>query len=273
MISRSQTNAFILISVALAMLIVCVSLVGIYSPDFYAAETLNWQVQSLGQDIIDLVLVAPVLVVTTLLTLKNRKIGFPIWAGIMFYLVYTFAIYSFAVHFNQLFVFYCLILGVSFYAFIYFGYTQLQQKHALFIESIVAKRVIGIYFIVIAMLFYFLWLAEIVPAIQNNTIPKNLMDAGLPTNPVHVIDLAIVLPGIFMTGVLLLRNKKLGLVFTPVLLVFFILMDITIGALSPMMLQKGLEGSFVLTGVMSALAFLSFVLLIWYLKSAKNASN
>lgn len=270
MISRSQTNAFILLSVALAMLIVCISLVGIYSPDFYANETLNWQVQSLGQDIIDLVLIAPVLVVTTLLTLKNRAIGFPIWAGIMLYLAYTFAIYSFDVHFNQLFVFYCLILGVSFYAFIYFGYTQLQQKHARFIESIIAKRVIGIYFIGIAVLFYFLWLSEIVPAIQNNTAPKNLINAGLPTNPVHVIDLAIVLPGIFMTGVLLLRNKKLGLVFTPVILVFFILMDITIGALSAMMMQKGLEGSLVLTGVMSVLAFVSLVFLIWYFMKMKN---
>jgi hypothetical protein len=269
MISRNQTNAFILLSLALAILITCVSLVGIYVPDFYAHETLNWQIQSLGQDIIDLVLIAPVLVVSILITLKNRAIGFPIWAGIMLYLIYTFAIYSFDVHFNQLFVFYCLILGMSFYAFIYFGYTRLKQKHTQFIEGMLAKRIIGIYFIVIAILFYFLWLAEIVPAIQNNTIPKNLSDAGLPTNPVHVIDLAIVLPGIFMVGVLLLRNKELGLVFTPVILVFFILMDITIGALGAMMLQKGLEGSMILTSVMSAMAFLSFVLLIWYTRNMK----
>ncbi|HEY3429782.1 MAG TPA: hypothetical protein VGK39_03830, partial [Cyclobacteriaceae bacterium] len=203
------------------------------------------------------------------ITLKNKTIGFPIWGGVLLYLVYTFVIYSFDVHFNKLFVLYCLILGVSFYALTYFIYKQLHQKEILIIESTLTRRVIGIYFIVIAVLFYFLWLSEILPAIVSNQVPKILSDAGLPTNPVHVLDLAIVLPGIFLTGVLLIKNKALGLVFAPVALVFFVLMDITIGTLTVMMQQQGLEGSLKLTMVMGVLALFSFTLLVWYVKRIK----
>jgi hypothetical protein len=42
-------------------------------------------------------------------------------------------------------------------------------------------------------------------------LPENLLTTGLPTNPVHVIDLAIILPGIFMTGIMLIKKQPDGL--------------------------------------------------------------
>lgn len=258
------------LSVPLSLLVGIVSIVGIFSPNFYENETLNWQVQSLGQDIIDLVLIVPILITTSLLTFKNRTIGVLLWAGVIAYLAYTFAIYSFDVKFNKLFIAYCLTLGLSFYSFLNFIFIQLSWPAVLKIEKTVIRKVIGVYFIAIAVLFYFLWLSEIVPAIIHGTTPKILLDAGLPTNPVHVLDLAIFLPGIFIIGILLLRDNKLGLIMTPVTLVFFILMDITIGSLSVMMQQKGLEGSLILTITMLGLALFSLVLLVWYLRNVKS---
>ena len=260
----------IALSVPLALLVTGVSLVGIYSPNFYANETFNWQVQALGQDIIDLVLIVPVLVATAMITLKNKKTGILLWGGVVLYLVYTFVIYSFDVHFNKLFIAYCLALGISFYAFLYFIYTQLKESSIITLSSATVRKAIGVYLITISILFYFLWLSDIIPAIVSGTTPKILLDVGLPTNPVHVIDLAIFLPGIFITGILLLRNKKLGLILTPVMLVFFILMDITIGSLSVMMQQKGLEGSFILIFVMGVLALFSLVLLTWYIRKNRQ---
>lgn len=271
-IKKSNPQVVIALSVPLALLVAGVSFVGIFSPDFYAKETLNWQVQAVGRDIIDLVLVVPVLMVTALITFKIGRTGTLLWGGVLVYLVHTFVIYSFDVHFNKLFIIYCLILGLAFYSFLYFIYSQFKEPAVIKIENGVIRKVIGIYFITIAGLFYFLWLSEIVPAIVNNTIPKNLIEAGFPTNPVHAIDLAIFLPGTFITSILLLRNKKLGLILTPVMLVFFILMPITIGSLSAMMQQKGLEGSFSLFIVMSSLALFSLVLLIWYMKPVRSES-
>ncbi len=268
-----RAQVMMALSVSLAFLVAGVSLVGIFTPDFYAKETLNWQVQSLGQDIIDLVLVVPVLMVTTLITFKIKRTGALLWGGVILYLIYTFTIYSFDVHFNKLFIFYCLTFGLAFYSFLYLIYKQLKEPTITQIESVAVKKVIVVYFITLSILFYFLWLSEIVPSVINNTIPKILVEAGLPTNPVHVIDLAIFLPGIFSTGILVLKNKPLGLILTPVMLVFFILMDITIAALSAMMQQKGLEGSFSITIAMGALALFSLVLLVWYMRSIRSEES
>jgi len=262
-----QSNKVMLLPVTLAALIVGVSLVGIFSPDFYATETLNWKVQSIGQDIVDLVLIAPALLAATLISIKRRKTGVSLLGGVLIYIIYTFVIYCFDVHFNTLFVFYCAILGLAFFLFLYFIYNQLQDQHIIKIENAGVRKFIGIYFIVIAVLFYFLWLSELIPAILSNSTPAVLVEAGLPTNPVHVIDLSIFLPGIFITGILLIKNHKLGLILTPVMLSFFILMNITIGVLSFMMEQQGLNGSLALTMVMGILALLSLVLLTWYMKN------
>src|SRR5689334_23124820 len=105
-IKKDYLPGAITLSVPLALLIAYISIVGIFSPDFYSSETPNWQIQSLGQDIIDLVFILPVLLVTAVLASRIRKIGALLWGGVLVYLIYTFIIYCFDVHFNQLFIFY-----------------------------------------------------------------------------------------------------------------------------------------------------------------------
>lgn len=264
---NSQVKTIVRISVPLIVLVALTSCIGIFVPDFYHKETLNWQTQSLGQDILNLVLIVPGLIVVTFLTFSNRRIATLLWGGVLLYLVYTFVIYCFDVHFNRLFIAYCLGLGLSFYSFIYFLYTQINERIATDFGNALVIKVIGIYFLVLSTLFYLLWLGEIIPAITNNTTPKSLLDVGLPTNPVHIIDLSVILPGIFTTGIFLLKKKRIGFILAPVILVFFILMDITIGFLIVMMKEKGLPVNLWLTSVMGMLALFSLVLLIGYLRS------
>jgi len=101
---------------------------------------------------------------------------------------------------------------------------------------------------------------------MSNTIPKVLIETGLPTNPVHVLDLSVILPGIFISGLLVLRKKPLGYILTPVMLVFFILMNITIGVLVIMMQQQRLGGNLSITFVMVFFALASIILLYLFLK-------
>src|ERR1019366_8796872 len=115
-----------------------------------------------------------------------------------------------------------------------------------------------------------LWLSEIIPAIIQNTIPKSIVETGLFTNAVQVIDLSVFLPGIFITGISLLKRISFGLILVPIILTFFVLMDISIGTLAVVMKMKGVESNLVLTVIMGVLALLSLVLLIWYFKSIKT---
>jgi hypothetical protein len=256
----SVPKSVIGLSVALALLVFGVSIVGILTPDFYHQETRNWQVQSVGQDLVDLVLVVPALLFTTGLMAKSKRIGLSLWGGILLYLIYTFTIYSFDVHFNILFYLYCIALGLSFYLFLYFLYGQVTHVSQVQVKRRL-RKIIGIYFLATSVLFYFLWLSEVIPYSLANETPASLKEVGLPTNPVHVLDLAIILPAIFLSGILLLKNKKIGHIMTPVILAFFILMDLTIGTLSYLVMKKGFEGSIVLTSIMVVLALVSAILL------------
>src|SRR5689334_19574895 len=134
--NRTHSSLVVMaLSVPLILLVTGVSLVGIFSDDFYAKETLNWQIQSAGQDIIDLVLVVPFLLTTTPITFKIKRTGALLWGGVLLYLIYTFIIFCFDVHFNKLFILYCLTLGLAFYSFIYFIYFQIKEPITIKIES------------------------------------------------------------------------------------------------------------------------------------------
>lgn len=256
------------LSLVLAALIIFASIYGLLTPAFYFAETLNWQAQSVGQDEINLFLISPALIITAIAGRKN-KIAFWLWSGVNLYLIYTYAIYCFDIHFNKLFVIYCLIFGSSFYSFVYFVVSQINEPITNEIYNKIVIKVIAVYFLIISCVFYFLWLSEIIPAIVLHTLPGSIIETGLFTNPVQVIDLSIVLPGFFLTAIFLIRKKSAGLLLLPGVLVFCILMDITIGWLTIVMKMKGVEAGYSITIIMSFLSVLSAVLLVWYLKSLR----
>ena len=265
-----QGKIILALSLPLSILIIIVSCVGLSTPGFYSTETLNWQAQSIGQDMIDLFLITPCLLITSILSYRNNRTATMIWGGVVLYLTYTFVTYCFDIHFNKLFVLYCVCLGLSFYSLMYFLFTHHKENSKEYFENKPVVRFIGIYFLIISALFYFLWLSEIIPAIIQNTIPKSIVETGLFTNAVQVIDLSVFLPGIFITGISLLKRISFGLILVPIILTFFVLMDISIGTLAVVMKMKGVESNLVLTVIMGVLALLSLVLLIWYFKSIKT---
>lgn len=61
---------------------------------------------------------------------------------------------------------------------------------------------------------------DIVPALVSGQVPTGAREVGLPSSPVHVLDLAMYLPAALVAGVLLLRNQAWGHAIAPGLLVF-----------------------------------------------------
>ena len=243
-----------------------VSAVGLYAPGFYQQESINWQAQSMGQDLLDLFMVTPVLLICAALAYGGSRPAKFIWAGANLFLVYTFTIYCFDVHFNSMFYFYCICLCLSFYSFLYFLYSELMKPDRDDEMLSPKTRVIGVYFITISILFYILWLSDVVTSILYDTSPDSLSLASLPTNPVHVLDLAIILPALCLTGILLFRQHRIGFLLAPVMLVFTLLMNVTIGGLNLIMHYRGLETNWMITGIMFGLAVFNFILLLSYWK-------
>jgi hypothetical protein len=61
--------------------------------------------------------------------------------------------------------------------------------------------------------------------------PAQLSDTGLFTNPVHVLDISVVLPSILLTAIALLKRWRIAYLLVPSLLTFTVLMNITIAFL------------------------------------------
>src|SRR5690606_38841776 len=144
------------------------------------------------------------------------------WLGTLFYLVYAFIVYAMAVHFNQLFLVYVAALGLSSYA-IFYTMNGLRAADATFGQPR-PRRVAGYTSIAIGFLFGLLWLSELIPATLSGEVPQSVVDAGLWVNPIHVIDLAVLLPAFVIAGYLTLKGDAGGRFFVGPLLVFSVLM-------------------------------------------------
>lgn len=257
------------LSVLLAMILAVVSYFGAFVPGTYDRDAASMAAQGAGQDMVDLFLVTPLLLILLVFVRKNNRITSMIFSGIVFYILYSFVIYCFGVHFNRLFLLYCAILGISFYLFIMTISYLNQENIKNWFNGKVSARMIGIFFIIIAVMFYMLWLKDVVPAVLNNTIPASVSDYHLLVNPVHVLDISIVLPGLFITAILIMKKQPLGYILTPVFLVFIILMAIALIAMVLMVKAQGYGDETSVAGIFMVIAGISILLLTLFLKSVK----
>lgn len=206
------------------MLALWASFVGIFVKSTYVRETSNWAEQARGQDIINVLAVALLLISVYFIVSKQSITALFAWSGALLFLIYGFVIFAFSSHFNSLFLLYVAVLGVAFYTFLG-GVLRLdfeEVKHLFTISH--GKRVaLSILLLVLAVAFYALWLSEDIPSLLNGTVPASVTTAGLLVNPVHVLDMALYLPAFIITGISLWRDKALGYVFALPLMIFGLL--------------------------------------------------
>jgi len=248
-------------ALALATLVATASFGGILLPSVYARETPSWAAQAAGQDWFDLVVLVPLLIGCAVGVLRGSRSAVLLLGGALIYSLYTFVLYALAVHFNALFLVYCAALGVSFFALVGLGNRLLGENARDWYREPPPVRLTGGALIVVGLLFYGLWLSQVVPAIARGTLPVDLAEVGLPTNPVHVLDLSIALPAMLGAGVSLLRRRRLGYLLGPMMLVFSILMSLTIATLVVVMRRRGLPGDLGLVGVFAVTALFTAALL------------
>jgi len=214
-------------SVIVAALTALTSLCGLLLEETCARETASWAARAAGQDAANL-LVAVALLFAALFVRRSSLRAYLAWLGLLVYLVYAFAIYAFAVRFQFLFPVYVAVLGLSSYTLagglLVAGPTRSGSAPGLNRWS----GATALYLIVVGSLFGLLWLAEVVPAAVSGIPPASLAENGLLTNPVHILDLAILLPGMVAAGDLLMRGAFAGRHAAAQLLVFAVAMGLGI---------------------------------------------
>lgn len=247
MTAPGPPSRFALVTAApVAVLLAALSLGGLVT-SAYAREAPAWTAQAVGQDWFDLVVAAPWIAVCAVGARRGSVRWTVLLAGAYAYTAYEAVIYAFAIHFNRLFLLYCATLGLSGYALVALAVGASAQRGS--IDRGAARLVAG-FLVVLGVVFAVMWLAEDVPAMLRGEPSPSLRDTGLFTNPVHVIDLAFVLPAHGIAGVLLWRQRPAGALVAPIVLAFGVLMSASIGG---MLLVIRIRGDATATPVMIAM--------------------
>ncbi len=261
------------LTVILAVSLAAASIFGAFAPATYLRDAPSIGAQGMGQDLVDLFLVVPLLILSLIFMLRGSRAAFTMHGGTVFYILYSFFIYSFGVHFNRLFLLYCLILGVSLYAFLLFMCELSGRDVQGWYDEKLPVRATGGFLILIAALFSFLWLKDIVPATLNDSVPKSVSEFNLLVNPVHVLDLAIALPGLVIAALLLMKRHRLGFILAPVFLVFIIILAVALIGMVTMLKIKGMSDDTSLAVIFAALAVISMIFLFVFLRHMEPQKN
>ena len=237
-----------------AVLVAIVSAAGLWWAPLYAHETRSWAAQGVGQDAVNLVVVVPLLV-TSLAGVRRRSWrAWLLWLGVMIYLAYSYVLYAFFVHFGPAFPAYVALLGLSCYALFA---TTIQTPRDVIVRELasMARDVPAETLLFVqAALFGAAWLADISGALAHGRAPSGVVDLGFPVNPIHVLDLAFVLPAMVVTAVLLQRGSAYGRLFVVPLLVFSALMGLAIVGMTVAMSARGVAASGLVAGVIALFA-------------------
>lgn len=211
----------------IVILIAICSGIGVFYQSLYSKETTDWLAQCVGQDLSNLCIIMPALLVSAYFAAKGSKIAKIIWLGVMITNIYSYVIYCFAMHFNPLFHLYCAVLSLSIFSVIMFFYRNTDDFREWYANKVHTKTV-GIFLIVIASVFVLMWLSDSLPYALSNTVPPDITKDALLTNPVHVLDFSFYLPTMYISAILLMKEKSLGYLLAPTMIIFGIITNINI---------------------------------------------
>ena len=267
MFHTSTLKQISLLSYLLAAALAVSSWGGIFLARTYAKETPYWAAQGMGQDAVNLIFVVPLLLVSSFFAARGLKIFFFFLAGIFIYSIYSYLLYGFCVHFNGFFFVYCAGLGFSFYGLLLLTGEFPADKVKSWFNPSASTLLPAVFFMALTAVFYLLWLSEDIPAVLSGTPPNSLAEAGLFTNPVHLLDLSIVLPAMFIASIQLWRKKPFGYLFFPAMMVFSIVMGVAIVGMMLAMNRQGIGGDSGPVGFFGLTILLSVGVLGNFLKS------
>ena len=173
-----------------------------------------------GQDLVTL-LAAVALVWGAVRARAGSLAGHIVWLAVTLYVAYTYLMYVVAPY-NDVLLAYIAAIGLATYGLINrLVRLDADAVGAAFAE--VPRRGVAWFLLVMGALFATLWLVDILSAWPGG-VPDSLFVYDIPSI-VHVLDLAIVLPLLILTGVLLLRGHPVA----PVLAAIVLVKTLTLG--------------------------------------------
>jgi len=198
------------LTMSVTLAVAVASAVGLFAADrLYGGETGELFDAATAQDVVTLVVVVPLLAWLAPAARRGSPRAFLCLTGVLAFTVYNYAIYSLSISFGPLFLVWVAALGTSIFTLV--GVLVTADMTAIS-RRFGAQAIPGVawFLIVVPALFVLLWMAEIVPDLLGGVPSRSARVWNVPTNPVHVLDLAFFLPAAITSGLLLRRHHPLG---------------------------------------------------------------
>lgn len=201
----------LMLSVVILVLIALASFVGLVAEGVYRDNTWTTS-QFRGADLIRLVVAVPLFAGAIYFTAKGSFRGLLVWLGFLWLAVYDYAFYLFAAAFNELFLIYTAIFGLSIAALIWsLPVIDVQRIRNQFSDR-VPNRLISGYMVFWVLMLGALWIAMSVAFLFTGNVPQSVIDSGHPTAIVFALDLAVLLPAVGLAAWWLWKKEPWGYV-------------------------------------------------------------
>lgn len=264
--NKKQLKILNLLSLALLLCMGFASGMGIFKEDIYQRELPSLAAQGVGQDLVNLFVGAPILLLALLFMNRGSKTASWIFGGLIFYYLYSYIIYTFGIRHNNLFLVYCGTLALSTYIFIFWVYFNSGLDIKSWFSKEPPSRFTAIFLLAIAGMFYMIWLKDIIPPLLQGEAPEFVKENNYSPNPIHAIDLSFALPGLIMISILLFRKHKLGYLLSPVLLVFIVILAMALIGMMVMLKIRDISDDVSIAYIFAVLAMLGTLVLILFLR-------
>jgi len=266
---RRAVKAAFWLSVLAALILAGASAAGLLLPDqAYADEAL---VQAfLVNDVVNLVIGLPMLLGSLWAAARNRLLGLLFWPGALFFIIYNYIVYVFAMPLNWAFLLHLVLLTISIYALI----LLLAAIHPDVVQQKLAGRVREKLCGGALMFLGVLMTLQVLGALAGE---MNHPDIERTALALHTSDM-ILAPAAFLGGLLLWRRQPVGYVISLGLLfqlsMLFIGLEVLF-ILEPWMLRTPFRAvDFIVILVMGIPAFLpGFLYIRGVLAAEKNAGG
>jgi hypothetical protein len=186
----------------------------------YGSETRTLIDVAIAQDVVTALVVFLGILLASRSAARGSVTAHLAGLGGIAFLTYNYAIYCFSISFGPLFLVWTVVLGLSAYALVtgFRGAAELDLAGA-----VRPSRTAGAVLMGVSVLFTCLWLSEIIPDLLAGRPSTSAEQWHVPTNPVHVLDLAFFLPSAFVVGFTLHARSRTVLIAAPGLLVLMVL--------------------------------------------------
>lgn len=253
---------------AAGLLAALLALVGIgvslaLSGRVYGAETIVLADAAIAQDLVGIPVALGLLILDRVPGTAARSV----WLGALGFFAYNYAIYAFSLHFGPLFLVWVAVLGLSTFGALG-GLVRVLGEE----RPPAAGRATGWYLVGAAVLFTLLWLSEILPDMVAGRASTSASTWLVPTNPVHVLDLAFFLPATAVAGVAVLRRRPGGALLAIPALTWLALTCVPIFVTPLVAIARGHAASLAVYGPIGVVFAASVVFLTLELRRLRTAA-